>query len=138
MSAPAHDPSAQSLSQPTIPQCLHHHDPSSCPYIPFTLGSCQACEHGVQLLLPHCPEYLPKCHLGERHLVSSEGQPEKQPFNTRCGISRQDLQESCLCLYRMFLFMGLQENLVSALSAKQSGASEHWVYFKLMASKLCN
>lgn len=87
----------------------------------------------MRLLLPHSPEYL-----GVRHLASSEGQSEKQPFKTRCGISRQACQEHCLCLYKMFLFMGLQENLVSAVSAKQRGASEHWVYFKLMASKLCN
>lgn len=94
-------------------------------------------EYGLWLLLPHCPECLTKCHFGERHLVSSEGQPQKQPFKARCGISRQAGQEHGLCLYKMFLFMGLEENLVSALSAKQSGALEHWVYFKLMASKLC-
>lgn len=50
---------------------------------------------------------------------------------------RKDTVRDAVCLYRMFLFMGLWENSVSALSAKQSGASEHWVYFKHKDSKLC-
>lgn len=137
VSAPAHNPSV-SVPPGSLFLSLYSLYSWLMPSLWVWCAAPSACECGVQFLLLHCPEYLTKCHLVERHLVSSEGQSQKQPFKARCGISRQDLQEHRLCLYRMFLFMGLQENLVSALSAKQSGVSEHWVYFKLMASKLCN